>query len=240
MITPDWPAPANVKAVCSTRAGGCSKGPYHSLNLGDHVGDDAWAVSHNRQLFQTMAKMPGQPRWLNQTHSNQCITLLSGKAQASSADASFTDQPGLVCTVMTADCLPVLICNEAGTEIAAIHAGWRGLCDGVIENTMRMFSQPASCLAWLGPAISQPAFEIGAEVRAAFILQDPEAASAFIAGEQDKWLADLYLLARQRLARSGVTRTYGGQYCTYQQSADFFSYRRDGRTGRMAAAIWLE
>ncbi|MBV2128870.1 peptidoglycan editing factor PgeF [Arsukibacterium indicum] len=240
MLTPDWPAPHNVKAVCSTRSGGCSTGQYQSLNLGAHVGDNALAVSRNRQLFQNWAKMPGPPVWLNQTHSTDCITLVSEMHPGCDADASFSNQPGLVCTVMTADCLPVLICNEAGTEIAAVHAGWRGLCDGVIENTMRLFSKPSGCMAWLGPAISQPVFEVGAEVRAAFIQQDPQAASAFIAGKQDKWLADLYLLARQRLAHSGLTMVYGGQYCTYQQPADFFSYRRDGLTGRMAAAIWLE
>jgi len=245
VITPDWPAPANVKAVCSTRAGGCSVGPFHSLNLGSHVGDDALAVNRNRQLLQSIAQMPGQPAWLNQTHSSRCITLSAGSDYTSDsddrdADASFSRHSGLVCAVMTADCLPVLICNQAGTEIAAVHAGWRGLCNGVIENTMRLFSQPASCLAWLGPAISQPVFEVGGEVRAAFMQQDPAAASAFIATEQDKWLADLYLLARQRLVGVGVRAVYGGDYCTYRQTADFFSYRRDGQTGRMAAAIWLE
>lgn len=245
VITPDWPAPANVKAVCSTRAGGCSVGPYQSLNLGRHVGDDPAAVNRNRQLFRSTAQMPGQPVWLNQTHSSRCITLSADTAYPSDsdgtdADASFSRQAGIICTVMTADCLPVLICNQAGTEIAAVHAGWRGLCNGVIENTMRLFSQPATCMSWLGPAISQPVFEVGGEVRAAFMQQDPAAASAFVATEQGKWLADLYLLARQRLARLGVSAVYGADYCTYRQAADFFSYRRDGQTGRMAAAIWLE
>ncbi|KKO45554.1 hypothetical protein WG68_09195 [Arsukibacterium ikkense] len=240
LIAPTWPAPANVKAVCSTRAGGGSTGPYLSLNLGGHVGDAAEAVSHNRQLFQTMAAMPGQPAWLNQTHSTRCINLSSVVTDDLNADASFSRQPGRVCAVMTADCLPVLLCNRAGTEVAAVHAGWRGLCDGVLENTLQLFSQPSDCLAWLGPAISQAAFEVGSEVRAAFIKQDPAAASAFIAGKQGKWQADLYRLARQRLARCGVSAVYGGDYCTYQQPNDFFSYRRDGQTGRMASAIWLE
>ncbi|SNY46578.1 conserved hypothetical protein [Arsukibacterium tuosuense] len=240
LLTPAWPAPVNVKAVSSTRPGGCSVGPFHSLNLGNHVGDDPAAVSYNRKLFQAIAKMPGQPGWLNQTHSTRCVTLSSGVTKAVNADASFSQQPGLVCTVMTADCLPLLICNQAGTEVAAVHAGWRGLCDGVIENTLKLFSHPANCLAWLGPAISQAAFEVGAEVRAAFMQQDPAAGRAFVAGEQGKWQADLYLLARQRLARCGVTAVYGGEHCTYQQARDFFSYRRDGQTGRMATAIWLE
>lgn len=240
LLTPGWPAPANVKAVCSTRAGGCSAGPYQSLNLGGHVGDSAQAVSHNRQLFQAMAAMPDQPVWLNQTHSTRCITLLSTTPDNVDADASFSRQPGLVCTVMTADCLPILICNRAGTEIAAVHAGWRGLCDGIIENTLQLFSQPADCMAWLGPAISQAAFEVGDEVRQAFINQDPAAAVAFIAGSEGKWLGDLYMLARQRLANFGVSAIYGGNYCTYSQRSEFFSYRRDGQTGRMASAIWLE
>ena len=240
LITPAWPAPANVKAVSSTRAGGCSTGPYCSLNLGNHVGDDAAVVSHNRQLFYTKAMMPAQPVWLNQTHSTRCITLTRTVTDDINADASFSRQSGLVCTVMTADCLPLLLCSKDGTEVAAVHAGWRGLCDGVIENTLQLFSRPADCLAWLGPAISQRAFEVGPEVRTAFIRQDPAASSAFIAAKQDKWLADLYLLARQRLAHCGVTAVYGGEHCTYQQAADFFSYRRDGQTGRMATAIWLE
>ncbi len=240
MLTPSWPVSVNVKAVSSTRAGGCSGGPFQSLNLGNHVGDDPTAVSRNRQLFQTTAKMPGQPVWLNQTHSTHCVVLGSDVTATLDADASFSRQPGLICTVMTADCLPLLLCNQAGTEVAAVHAGWRGLCNGVIENTLQLFSRPADCLAWLGPAISQGAFEVGAEVRAAFIQQEPAAGSAFIAGEQGKWLADLYLLARQRLARCGVTAVYGGECCTYLQSHDFFSYRRDGQTGRMATAIWLE
>ncbi len=240
LITPTWPAPANVKAVCSTRAGGGSVGPYLSLNLGGHMGDTAQAVSYNRQLFQTMAAMPSQPVWLTQTHSTTCLSLSSATPENTEADASFSRQSGLVCAVMTADCLPILLCNRAGTEVAAVHAGWRGLCNGVIENSLQLFSQPADCLAWLGPAISQAAFEVGDEVRAAFIKHNPAAASAFIATSHGKWLADLYLLARQRLANFGVTAVYGGDHCTYRQSDTFFSYRRDGQTGRMASAIWLE
>ncbi|HAW93999.1 MULTISPECIES: peptidoglycan editing factor PgeF [unclassified Arsukibacterium] len=240
LIKPAWPAPANVKAISSTRHGGYSAGPFHSLNLGNHVGDSADAVRRNRQQFQTNAAMPGQPVWLNQTHSTHCISLSSVAITNCDADASFSVQPGLICTVMTADCLPVLICNRQGTEVAAIHAGWRGLCNGIIENTLQLFSRPDDCMAWLGPAISQQAFEVGADVRAAFMQQDPGAGAAFVPGVSGKWFADLYLLARQRLTASGIHAIYGAEYCTYQQTADFFSYRRDGQTGRMATAIWLD
>ncbi len=214
--------------------------PFHSLNVGNHVGDTPSAVSDNRQRLQTFAAMPGQPVWLNQTHSTRCLRLTAAINNNLNADASFSQIPGVICTVMTADCLPLLICNQQGTEVAAVHAGWRGLCDGIIENTLQLFSQPTACLAWLGPAISQPAFEVGEEVRAAFIRQDPGAAAAFVPGDTSKWFADLYMLARQRLARCGVSAVYGGDFCTYGQPAEFFSYRRDGITGRMASAIWLE
>ncbi|WP_372625686.1 peptidoglycan editing factor PgeF [Arsukibacterium sp.] len=240
LIKPVWPAPENVKAISSTRHGGYSEGLFQSLNLGEHVGDCVEAVRRNRQQFQSKAGMPGQPVWLNQTHSTRCITLSSSAVTSGNADASFSRQSGLICTVMTADCLPILICNQQGTEVAAVHAGWRGLCDGIIENTVQLFSQPQACMAWLGPAISQHAFEVGAEVRAAFMRQDPHAGAAFIPGASGKWFADLYLLARQRLARCGITNIYGAEHCTYQQTSTFFSYRRDGQTGRMATAIWLD
>lgn len=240
MFTPAWPAPANVKAVSSSRKGGESDGLFQSLNLGTHVGDSVDVVTRNRLLFQTQAAMPGQPVWLNQTHGTRCITLSSGDISDINADASFSRQPGLICAVMTADCLPIVICNRLGTEVAAVHAGWRGLCNGIIENTLQMFTQPVDCMAWLGPAISQHHFEVGAEVRTAFIEQEPEAAAAFIPGEAGKWFADLYLLARQRLTRRGINAIYGADHCTYQQNTDFFSYRRDGQTGRMATAIWLD
>ncbi|MAD74333.1 MAG: hypothetical protein CML20_05985 [Rheinheimera sp.] len=240
LIKPAWPAPANVNAFSSTRRGGFSEGPFQSLNLGDHVGDCADTVRRNRQQFQCEAAMPGQPVWLNQTHSTQCITLSSPAVTVGNADASFSRQSGLICTVMTADCLPILICNQQGSEVAAVHAGWRGLCNGIIENSVQLFSQPEACMAWLGPAISQHAFEVGAEVRAAFVRQDPDAAAAFIPGASGKWFADLYSLARQRLVRCGINDIYGAEHCTYQQTSTFFSYRRDGQTGRMATAIWLD
>lgn len=239
LILPDWPAPANVRAVCSSRLGGHSTGPYASLNLGQHVADDPLLVAKNRHLYQQQAQMPTAPLWLNQVHGTE-VALLSSQSQADiTADASVTGQAGIVATVMTADCLPLLMCDNAGTQVAAVHAGWRGLSQGVIEATLAHFATLSQVMVYLGPAISQAAFEVGPEVRAAFVAHNPAAEQAFIAGSNGKWLADLYLLARQRLQAAGVNRIYGGQYCSYQQAELFFSYRRDGQTGRMASSIWL-
>lgn len=239
LLRPDWPAPANVHAVCSTRLGGCSVGPFASLNLGGHVGDEPAKVAQNRQQYQQAAAMPNAPVWLNQVHGVTVATLTHNSQSGITADAAISHQPDIVATVMTADCLPLLLCDTAGTQVAAVHAGWRGLCDGIIEATLRTFTPGAAVLAYLGPAISQAAFEVGTEVRDAFIAHDPSATKAFIAGKAGKYHADLYQLARQRLAACGVSQVYGGDYCTYQNSALFFSYRRDGQTGRMASSIWL-
>jgi YfiH family protein len=228
-----------VHAVCSTRLGGCSIGPFAGLNLGSHVGDDPAKVAHNRQQFQQAAAMPNAPVWLNQVHGVTVATLTRNSQSSIIADAAISREPDIVATVMTADCLPLLLCDTVGTQVAAVHAGWRGLCDGIIEATLRTFSPGAAVMAYLGPAISQAAFEVGAEVRAAFIQQDPLAARAFIPGKAGKYQADLYQLARQRLAACGVSQVYGGNDCTYQHSELFFSYRRDGQTGRMASSIWL-
>lgn len=226
-----------VKAMQTTRQGGVSRAPYASLNLGDHVGDDPQAVAANRQSVSSL--LPAEPVWLQQVHGTVAIEL---PAMAGSiADAAWTRQPGQVCVVMTADCLPILLCNQAGTAVAAIHAGWRGLCDGVIESTVRAMSEsPRNLMAWLGPAITQAAFEVGPEVREAFVRQDAGAAAAFVPGRGDRWQADLYLLARRRLADLGVTGIFGASNCTYRQDELFFSYRRDGQTGRMASLIWIE
>ena len=240
LLTPDWPAPANVHALCSTRQGGCSKGPYASLNLGNHVGDTAAAVAANWQRFAELAAMPSAPVWLNQVHSAEVVHLLVPTQDVITADASFTRARGVVSCVMTADCLPLLLCDEQGTQVAAIHAGWRGLCEGIIERTVQQFAQPALVMAYLGPAIGPAAFEVGDEVREAFVARQAEATLAFKpASAEGKWLADIYALARQRLLLAGVSAVYGGNYCTYSQSEMFFSYRRDGHTGRMASAIWL-
>ncbi|HCU67239.1 MAG TPA: peptidoglycan editing factor PgeF [Rheinheimera sp.] len=238
-IYPDWPAPANVKALCTSRLGGVSQGAYASLNLGTHVGDDIAAVMQNRLLLKQQADLPDEPAWLNQVHGTEVLVLENWQGGVADADASFTQTAGKVCVVMTADCLPVLFCDQHGQQVAAAHAGWRGLCNGVLEQTLQHFANPAEVMVWLGPAIGPTAFEVGAEVRQAFIQQDAAANRAFVPIGHGKYLADIYLLARQRLTTAGVTQIYGGSYCTVSQPQQFFSYRRDGQTGRMASLIWF-
>lgn len=236
-ITPDWPAPANVKALQTTRHGGVSTGVYASLNLGDHVKDLARHVAANRQKLS--AYLPSEPVWLQQVHGVRVIDAALSSC-LESADASFSRRKQVVCVTMTADCLPVLLCDQAGTAVAAIHAGWRSLCDGVIEATIAAMPVPPNTLmAWLGPAIGPDAFEVGGEVRAQFMAQDAQAELAF-KPKGDKWLGDLYTIARQRLQMLGVSQVYGGGRCTYSEPETFFSFRRDGDTGRMASFIWLE
>ncbi|KAF0813063.1 Laccase domain protein YfiH [Andreprevotia sp. IGB-42] len=237
-IIPDWPAPAQVRALVTTRNGGVSSAPYASLNLGDHVGDDIAAVTANRALVGR--HLPAAPLWLTQVHGTTVADTASA-AQGSEADASIS-RGNIASAIMTADCLPVLFCDRAGTVVAAAHAGWRGLCDGVLEATITAMGIPGTdLLAWLGPAIGPARFEVGEEVRAAFVAHDAAAASAFTPGAQaGKWLADMYLLARQRLASQGLTAVYGGDFCTVTDSARFFSYRRDRITGRMASLVWLQ
>lgn len=235
-ITPNWPATANVKALQTTRQGGVSDEPYNSLNLGEHVKDNPMAVAKNRQLLN--AYLPSEPVWLNQVHGVRVLDAALSSC-LENADASFTKKNNVVCVTMTADCLPVLLCDTHGTVVAAVHAGWRSLCDGVIEATVAsMQVDGAHLMAWLGPAIGPQAFEVGGEVRAQFIAQDAQAESAF-KPKADKWLGDLYQIATQRLNRLGVTQIYGGGECTYTDSERFFSFRRDGDTGRMASLIWL-
>lgn len=236
-IVPDWPAPKNVNAVVTTRTGGLSRAPYDSFNLGAHVGDDPSHVEQNRRRLDQALSYPVKT-WLNQTHSTRVVRLPCDEPQPD-ADASFTQTPGHVCTVMTADCLPVLFCNKAGTRVAAAHAGWRGLLDGVLENTLAEFSETDEVMAWLGPAIGPAKFEVGSEVKTAFCDKDKQASEAF-RPFRDKWLADIYQLARQRLLAMGVSGIYGGNFCTVTESERFFSYRRDGKTGRMASTIWLQ
>lgn len=237
-IIPDWPAPANVNALQTTRAGGISSAPYDSLNLGDHVGDAPLSVARNRMLLNTL--LPSEPVWLEQVHG----TVVANADLASclpQADACIARHRDAVCVVMTADCLPVLLCDAMGSVVGAAHAGWKGLAAGVVEATVQAMNvAPQNLMAWMGPAISQQAFEVGAEVRAVFVDADPRAASAFIPGQHGKWLADLYALTRLRLNALGITQIYGGDYCTYRDSKRFFSFRRDGVTGRMGTFIWLE
>jgi YfiH family protein len=238
LITPIWPAPAQVRAYSTTRHGGYSKPPYHGLNLADHVGDEA--VAANRALLVQSLKLPSEPVWLKQVHGIHTVTAtLEHKNGA--ADASIARQPGQVCVILTADCLPVLFCDRGGNCVAAVHAGWRGLAGGILEATLQRLNVPAQdILVWLGPAIGPQAFEVGEEVRAAFMDFLPQAGDAFIPTRDGHWLADLYLLARQRLAHQGVTAVFGGDFCTYTDIERFYSYRRDKVTGRMASLIWLE
>ena len=237
-IHPDWAAPSTVRACSTTRAGGVSGGPWAGLNLGDHVRDDVRAVAENRARLRAHLALPGEPRWLQQVHGTR--VSVPGAPQEC-ADACFEDRPGKVCAVMTADCLPVLLCNIAGTRVAAVHAGWRGLLAGVLEHSVACFDDPpGQLLAWLGPAIGPETFEVGDEVREAFVAVDPTAAEQFRAHGYGHWLADLYGLARRRLGRLGITAVSGGGYCTFSEPQRFFSYRRDGVTGRMASLIWLQ
>ncbi len=237
-IVPDWPAPKNVRVIQTTRNGGVSVSPYDNFNLGDHVGDSPHAVAHNRQLLASI--MPGEPVWLQQVHGNTVVDAVGAECLPL-ADATITRHRGMVCVVMTADCLPVLLCDEAGTVVGAAHAGWKGLAAGVIESTVHAMNiAPHKLLAWFGPAISQRAFEVGEEVKNMFVAQHAQASEAFLPGVNGKWMADIYLLAHQRLHGLGVSRVYGGERCTYSESASFFSYRRDGITGRMGTFIWLE
>ena len=235
----DWPAPANVRTLISTRRGGVSLPPFDSMNLGAHVGDNMLHVAQNRRRLRNA--LPAEPAWLNQTHSTTVVAASQVSDSPPDADASFTHSPNSVCVVMTADCLPVLLTDRQGSVVAAAHAGWRGLCHGILENTIeQMAVTPLEIMAWLGPAIGPDAFEVGAEVRAAFIDQLPQAIDAFQPIDNDKYLADIYLLARQRLQHIGVSQIYGGEYCTVLERERFFSYRRDHQTGRMASCIWLD
>lgn len=237
-IKPDWPAPANVQAIQTTRQGGVSLPPYDGLNLAMHVADEAAAVMQNRQLLRSF--LPSEPVWLNQVHGLSVVDAATVQG-VPDADASYARQANVVCVTMTADCLPVLLCDRAGSVVSAVHAGWRGLCDGVIEAAVANMRVDASdLLAWLGPAIGPQAFEVGSDVRAQFLQHDAQAASAF-KPSGDKWLANLYDLAQQRLKALGLTDIYGtgSHFCTHSDASRFFSYRREALTGRMASLIWL-
>jgi len=240
-FVPDWPTPQNVRSLVTTRNGGVSQGVFSSFNLGTHVGDDPSAVAVNRG--RVVASVQGTPVWLNQVHGTRVFDTarFSVGDQPPEADALFSRKAGVVCAVMTADCLPVLFCDLDGSVVVAAHAGWRGLLAGVLEEAIAAIDVPGqNLMAYLGPAIGPQAFEVGDEVRSVFVAADEISASAFKPSESGKWLADIYLLARQRLTGQGVTRIYGGSFCTVSESDRFFSYRRDGQTGRMASMIWLD
>lgn len=235
-IIPKWPCHANIHALQTTRVGGFSESPFNSFNLADHVEDNPLSVARNRQLLAPY--LPTEPVWLNQVHGVHVIDAATSRC-IENADASYTTLPNVVCVTMTADCLPVLICDKAGTMVAAVHAGWRSLCDGVIEATIEKMPMAGSeLMAWLGPAIGPDSFEVGDDVREQFIAHDSRAVSAF-KPSNEKWLGDLYQLARQRLQALGIDDIYGEPHCTYSNEDQFFSFRRDGRTGRMATMIWL-
>ena len=250
-IVPDWPAPASVRAVCTTRIGGVSLPPYDSLNLGDHVGDAAAAVAHNRGVLQ--AAIDARPVFLQQVHGSAVAWLGADTRDGDRADACIATRPGLACTIMVADCLPVLFTDKAGKAVAAAHAGWRGLAGGVLENACRALwdsigvpqaGAAVETLAWLGPCIGPKAFEVGDEVRQAFVLRHPQAATMFKPHAQGKWLADLQGLARLRLSALGIAGVHGNDgsdgWCSVLNSSRFFSHRRDRVSGRFAACIWLQ
>jgi len=254
-LQPQWPAPANVHAVCTTRAGGHSVAPYDTLNLGDHVGDAPLAVAANRAVLQEA--MGAHPVFLSQVHGTHIEWLSDTTKDGTPADGCITAQAQLACTIMVADCLPVLLTNTQGSLVAAVHAGWRSLAglngQGVLENVIACFRAQAPVLpddtainviAWLGPCIGPQAFEVGDDVRDAFKLQDPAAQALFTSRPNGKWLADLQGLARLRLAALGVTQIYGNDgsrdWCTVSQPSRFFSYRRDRVSGRLAACIWRD
>ena len=243
-ITPDWPAPLRVKAVVSTRAGPLNQPPYDGFNTALHVGDNPGDVARSRQVFLQKVNARRAPQWLDQVHGADVVEARDDQ-QVRTADACFTREQDLICTLHTADCLPVLFCDRAGQQVAAAHAGWRGLVAGVLENTLASFDQPGvDVLCWLGPAISQPYFEVGPEMRAQFLASQDVPPEAFlpsgrVSEQGEHYLADLFLLAKARLRAQGVQQIHGGNYCTYSDPR-FFSYRRQNPTGRILSAIWIQ
>lgn len=240
-IVPDWPARAAIRAVFTLRAGGVSRPPFDTLNVAAHVGDDPRAVAENRALLRDSLGLPAEPAWLEQVHGHRVVDLDGPTSfdPLGPADAAVSRRAGRICAIQVADCMPVLVAAADGSAVGAAHAGWRGLAGGVLEETVLAMRTPAAeLLAWLGPAIGQANFEVGEEVRDAFLRADEGASSAFAVNPRGRWQCDLYGLARRRLAALGVTRIHGGGWCTYAEAGHFFSYRREGRCGRMAALIW--
>ncbi len=250
-LVPDWPAPAAVKAFSTTRVGGMSRGTYQEFNLASHVGDCSKAVKKNRDLLLKQLNLPSEPFWLSQIHSTQILDLSSIKAsdwsqsarrsssKSFEADASYTQRANQVCVVMTADCLPILLCDRQAYWVAAVHAGWRGLAAGILEKTVAQYSGDTSQLiAWIGPAISAKHFEVGEEVRQAFGLSDAESLNFFESKGETHYHCDFIGLCQHILSKLNV-KSYGGQWCSYSDQR-FYSYRRDGETGRMASLIWID
>jgi hypothetical protein len=235
-FAPDWPAPPNVRAWVTERG---SAARYGTLNLAAHVGDDLARVRSNRARLRAALALPGEPRWLEQVHGTRVLDL--DRDAPGAADGAVTARAGTVCAVLTADCLPVLFCDRAGTRVGVAHAGWRGLASGVLAAAVAALNRPpGDIMAWLGPAIAPAAYEVGAEVRDAFLTRDPSAERHFAANARGRWQADLYGLARDALAAAGVGAVHGGGFCTFTEAARFFSHRREAPCGRMATLIWLE
>lgn len=238
-IEADWPAPANIHAGVTTRLGGSSQAPFNSFNLATHVGDDPAAVARNRALLRKHLDLPSEPRWLQQVHGS--VIRDAAETGSSRADASWADRPGEVCAVLTADCVPILLCNRSGTEIAAVHAGWRGLSDGIIAKAVARFrAEPGMLLAWLGPHIGPAHYPVGDEVRNACLTTSIEAPGGFTDAGAGRWFADLGYLARSALAECGVTACFASPHCCFSREELYYSHRRDRVTGRMANLIWME
>jgi YfiH family protein len=246
-ITPDWPAPAGVKAIITTRAGGVSEAPFNQLNLGAHVGDEPTAVAKNRNLLIEALGLTHQPQWLEQVHGARVVEA-KADGLVRTADGVFSREKKLACAIMTADCLPILLCDINGTEVAALHCGWRSLAKGICGEALKeLKSSPSNLMAYLGPAISQANFEVGVDVLEAFFDAARNDAHADAIGQSFKpalrplhFYADIYGLARAELNALGITQIYGGEHCTVAETDTFFSYRRDKTTGRMASLIWLD
>jgi YfiH family protein len=239
LIFPDWPSPDTIKALSTTRQGGFSLPPYNGFNLGIHVGDELDTVLKNRDYLVDIAQLPESPRWLNQIHGTRVIKSNAWQLNID-ADAIVSKQKNHICTIMTADCLPLLMCNKKGDTVAAIHAGWRGLAAGIIEKTIaELHCAPQEILVWLGPAIGPNQFEVGFDVYQTFTQHSAKANQAFQQTDSTHYLADIYLLARQRLTALGINAIFGGDLCTASHKQHFFSYRRDDITGRMASVIWI-
>lgn len=250
LIQPDWPAPKQIRALCTTRSGGVSLPPFDSFNLASHVGDAPLSVKQNRQILNDMAHLPSDPMWLEQLHTDKLVSLNgvdSSSWSAPEADAAWSSEAGQVAVVMTADCLPLLVTNRAGSLVCAIHAGWKGLANGIVRKSLLALAEkPENLLVWIGPSIRQPHFEVGQDVFEAFVKHSPKSARYFQMQEADshstqtKYLADLAGLLIFELKALGVEQIYDSGLCSYEEDSRFYSYRRDGQTGRMASLIWIE
>jgi purine-nucleoside/S-methyl-5'-thioadenosine phosphorylase / adenosine deaminase len=235
----DWPVPKHIRAGTSIRSGGKSATPFNELNLAQHVGDNFEKVKQNRKILSEHLQLQSTPVWLNQTHSSKIICI-DRPSENQNADASYTSKIHKVCVVMTADCVPILLCNKDGSKIAAVHAGWRGICDGIIENSLKVFSNPETVTAWIGPCISQPYYEVGEEVYEGCLKHSDFLISAFEQSDTHHWHADLPKISKILLKNAGVGSIHECGLCTYKMDEMFYSYRRDGDTGRTASMIWME